>query len=109
MPGYIGHLLDGGAVKHKGDRRGLSVDKVTLTSESGEVKANDIPAIVERVPTITECAELLADRIRAKDGVLNPSFHELRHVNLVVCDRTRVLIRGEPSVLRVDVSPLSTR
>lgn len=96
LPGYLDHLLDGGTVKHKNDRQGFAVDRITIATATGKVTAADLPAIVEQVPTLAQCAGLVADLIVVKDTILTPAFASLRHVNLLVCDRTHLLHGLDP-------------
>lgn len=94
MPGYVAHLLDGGRVKHKDDRH--AVGTITLMTATGAVVEEGIPAISQPIAKFDECVEFLAERIRAKDAKLESAFHVLRHVNLILCDRTSLLTKLEP-------------
>lgn len=97
IPGYVGNLLDGGPFRHKDDRLQLVIDKVSIISDAREVKNADVPAIIQQVPNLTACAEMLAEIIRVKNEKLGPAFSELRHINLIICDCTDLLGHLEPS------------
>jgi len=96
IPGYVGELLDGAAFRHRVDHQDLSVGKGQILSERKEVVASDVPMIVQRVPPFRECAAMVAEVIRVKGEKLALAFHRLRHVNLIVCDRTNLLGNHEP-------------
>jgi hypothetical protein len=96
IPGYVGELLDGGAFRHGVDPQELSVGKGQILSERREVVASGVPMIVQRVPPLRECAAMVAEVIRAKDEKLALAFNRLRHINLIVCDRTNLLGHHEP-------------
>jgi hypothetical protein len=96
IPGYVGELLDGGAFRHRVDRQELTVGKGQILSERREVVARDVPMIVQRVPLLRECAAMVAEVIRGKDEKLALAFHQFRHINLIVCDRTNLLGHHEP-------------
>ena len=91
LPGYVTHLLDGGAFKHKKDRRQLTVDKVSLTDADGHVKQADIQAIIRKVPPLDTCSEMVAAIVRAKDAKPDSVFAATSHLNLIIADRTNLL------------------
>jgi hypothetical protein len=96
IPDYVGKLLDGGAFRHRVDQRELRVGKGQILSAGKEVVAGDVPMIVQEVPPLRECAARVAGVIRAKDEKLAPAFQRLRHVNLIICDRTDLLGHHKP-------------
>jgi hypothetical protein len=96
IPGYVGGLLGGGGFRHKADRHGLTVDKIQIMS-GGTVKFSDVPAIVQRVPQASECAAMVSEIIRKKGEKLEAAFQGLRHINLIICDRTNLLRLLKPS------------
>jgi hypothetical protein len=96
IPGYVGDLLQGGAFKHKADRRELTVGKIQIMS-GDSVRVSDVPAVIQHVPSVAECAARAAEIIRTKEEALASAFTELRHINLIICDRTGLLGHCTPS------------
>ncbi len=96
IPGYVGDLLKGGTFKHRTDRQELVVDKIKIMS-GGAVKFGDVPAIVQKVPSIAECAAMVAKIIRTKSEKLAGASHKLRHINLIIRDCTGLLGHRKPS------------
>ena len=97
LPGYVGELLDGGDIRHKEDRRHLTVDKVSLRDADGTVRHSDVPAVIRQVPNLETCSRKVADLIRAKNTRLGDVPCSLSHVNLIVADRTGLLTHLEPA------------
>ncbi len=95
IPGYVGELLEGGGFRHKADRRELKVDKIQILSE-GSVKFNDVPAVIQGLPPIKECAAMVAESIRSKEEKLSDAFNRLRHVNLIVRERVGLIAHRTP-------------
>lgn len=91
IPGYVGQLLDGGNFRHRVDQRELTVGKGQILSEQKEVVASDVPMVIQRVPPFRECAAMVAEIISAKNEKLALAFDRLRHINLIICDRTNLL------------------
>jgi len=97
IPGYVGELLDGENFRHRIDREQLTVGKGQILSEQKEVVVSELPMIIQRVPPLPECASMVAEVIRSKGKKLAPAFDQLRHVNLIICDRTNLLCNRQPS------------
>jgi hypothetical protein len=91
LPGYVGDLLGGSDVRHKEDRRQLTIDKISITDANGIVKHPDVPAVIRQVPNLETCARKVAELMRAKDAKLASALGNLRHINLIIADRTGLL------------------
>lgn len=90
IPGYVPDLLGGGPFRHKADRQSLTVDKVQILSGS-EVRLCNVPAIIQEVPPAREYAARVAEIVHVKNEKLGPAFQKLRHINLIIRDRTGLL------------------
>ncbi|HTZ95705.1 MAG TPA: hypothetical protein VMB18_04870 [Terriglobales bacterium] len=96
IPGYVRDLLGGGDFRHRVDRQKLEVGEIQIATERGELKFQDVPAIVQRVPAIACCADMVAEVIDGKNKNLASAFASLRHANLIVCDRTGLMAHRKP-------------
>jgi hypothetical protein len=95
-PGYSQRLLAGGSVRHKDDLTGLSVTTVSIQDADGKTIAADEPAIMRQMPAIGAVAEGVRTAIINKKSLF-PLQDDLRHVNLVVEERTGILATSEVS------------
>lgn len=86
---YSLQLLDGGNVKHKDDRNALHV--VDIVKEDNSIHAKDVPAIIQRVPPLSECSRLVAQRILSKTQLIKNTTAEISHANLIIHDKTGLL------------------
>ncbi len=91
IPGYSYQLLDGGDVKHKDDRNALHVAKVDIVKEDNSIHEKDLSAIIQRVPSLSECSRLVAQRILSKTQQIKNTAAEISHVNLIIQDKTGLL------------------
>lgn len=86
-PEYVSTLLEGGRPMHRDDEKILSVSRVRITSKDGELKAENVPAILRQLPPAEQHYDALAERILAKGQKFDGYRSDLTHVNLIVADR----------------------
>ena len=91
IPDYVGTLLDGGGFRHKRDGQEIKLERISITTQTGEVTAANIPAIMREVPPLDACAAKVSAIIRVKDAKFEESSPRYRHVNLIVVDQTNLL------------------
>jgi hypothetical protein len=91
IPDYVLDLLDGKDVRHKADRRRFSVEKFDVLDEHDNVTAAGIPGVLLRLPNLSECACMVAGIIGDKSRKLRHGRADLRHTNLIICDRSGLL------------------
>lgn len=88
IPGYVTDLLEGGDVRHKEDRRELDITTADVIGPDGVVMVENVPAVIQKLPSIAECAQQVADRILEKSVRIESSTAKMTHANLIICDRT---------------------
>ena len=91
IPNYSCDLLSGKDYKHKDDRFALDVAKIDIVKEDNSIHAKDVPAIVQHVLPLSECAKKIAQRIRTKTEQIRHSTAEISHANMIIQDKTGLL------------------
>jgi len=91
IDGYVTDLLQGENFKHKDDRKTLTVSEVDIIRPDDTIHAKDVPAIIQEVPSPSECARQVAERISKKAERLRASTANFSHANLIILDNSGVL------------------
>lgn len=91
ISGYTNQLLNGEDLKHKDDRKILTVSEIDIITNNDTVHAKDVPAIIQEMPPPSKCAYDVAQRISAKATRLKDSTAECSHTNLIINDKTGLL------------------
>lgn len=95
ISGYVGSLLDGGEVAHKDDREVVKVEKVQLLPKDRLEPVAEVPAIVRKHPSPTECAKLLDAVLAVKESRINCYLSRCPHVDLLVDDQSMLFWFGQ--------------
>src|SRR5665811_11009 len=91
IPGYVRELLDGATPRHKEDVAALKVESVQIHDPDGNLKAENVPAILQLKPPLNEYRGRLVDAISSKALKRANYDHSLDHVNLIVRDHIELL------------------
>lgn len=92
IPDYVVALLNGERPRHKDDVKALKVEHVTLQDANGNLKEEDVPAIVSRQPTPDEFRRLLAETISTKGDQKERYGDNVEYVNLIIYDHVWLLV-----------------
>ena len=102
--GYSQALLSGGPKRHKDDVKGFNVAPVGIIDDQGRTIDTDIPAIVRQLPTMASVVDSLRLQVEAKERSF-PLDDVLRHVNLIVDDRSGAFAATESKELYRYIAP----
>ncbi|MET8051489.1 hypothetical protein ABZU75_28195 [Streptosporangium sp. NPDC005286] len=85
-PGYIGQLLAGGRYMHKDDTKTLSISTVKIQDSEGNLKADNVSAIIRQQPSERQRSQAIAEVVHRKNEKADGYLEGLDHVNLIIMD-----------------------
>jgi hypothetical protein len=91
IEGYFEELISGEPHRHKDDIDELKVETVTLLDKDGNVKAEGLTVIFQKMEQTHNLPALIAARIKEKNARASDYATDLTHVNLVIHDRSQNL------------------
>lgn len=91
IQGYLGEILDGNQFRHRKDIKNLAVQQFTLQSDGKPDQ--QVEGIMQKFPSVSDYIQMVVDVINRKSTRIQDYIEGLTHVNLIIHDIGRRLIR----------------
>lgn len=107
--GYLTSLLDGGEVMHKDDRSIAKIETIQLLPNNSLEPIAEIPAIMRKHPSPSECTRLLSSVLDLKENRISEYQLQCARIDLVIDDRSMLFWHNDFEELIRPISDSSLR